>query len=330
MDVNALIAQANAAAAESDIDMNEAVGGGGSARLLPVGNAFAVLAGVVQLGKQPQEYQGKAKDPADEVQLTFALVGGIGQNGEKYVNEDGTPYILNVFPIAMQRNEKARAFRAFQKMNWRKTAKDFPQLLGQAFLLPITQKERSVTDKTMVSRPDLTGILPPVNPMDGQPYAVPQVDAKHFKLFLWERPTLEMWDSLYVEGTFDDGNTKNIQQGTIAAALNFQGSPIQTMLLQNSRPMPNPVSRKKAAAAPAAPAGSPIPGPGAIPAPGAAPTQAAQYAPPPTPATAPNGPSATNLAVAPALPSMPIPVPGVAVAPLPHVAGVAAPAATPQ
>lgn len=315
MDYQSLIAQANAAAAESDIDMNEAVSGGGSARLLPEGNALAVLVGVVQLGKQPQEYQGKAKDPMDEVQLTFALVGGLGRNGEKYVNEDGTPYILNVFPLAMQRNEKARAFRAFQKMNWRKTAKDFPQLIGQAFFLPITQKERSATDKTMVSRPDLTGILPPINPMDGQPFPVPQVDMKHFKMFLWERPTLEMWDSLYVEGSFDDGNTKNIQQATIAAALNFQGSPIQTLLLQHGRQLPNPVSRKKAAT-PATPAASPIPGPGAIPAattPGVAASAQATPAVNPLP-----------------IPGLPSAVPGVAAAPFPPVAGAAVPAATPQ
>ena len=70
-----LLAQANAAAEASGIDMNEAVRGGQGARLLPAGWAFAQLVEVIELGNHPQEYQGKAKDPAAEVQLGFALTG---------------------------------------------------------------------------------------------------------------------------------------------------------------------------------------------------------------------------------------------------------------
>ena len=269
IDVNSLIALANEAA-EYGPDMNEAVSGGSGARLLPVGNAFAVLIGVVELGKHQQEFNGKAKDPADEVQLTFALMGQ-GFNGEKYSNDDGTPYILKCYPFAMSRNEKARAFLTFKKMNWKGTAKSFPQLLGQAFFLPIKQQPKSKTDSTMVSRPDLTGILPPLDAMTGQPYQVPQVDPKLFHLFLWETPTIECWNSIYVEGTYDDGESKNVMQSTITAALNFQGSPIQQLLLAHNLPIPSPrKASSKPAAAPAAPAG-PTP---------AAPPIAAPAAPP--------------------------------------------------
>ena len=253
-EINQLLALANEAA-EFGPDMNEAVSGGGGGRLLPVGNAFAVLVGVIELGQHPQEFAGKAKDAADEVQLVFALVGGAGINGEKYVNDDGTPYILRCYPFALSRNEKARAFLTFKKMNWKGQAKSFAQLLGQAFFLPIKQVAKSKTDSALVSRPELTGIIPPLDSMTGAPYPAPQVDPKLYQLFLWERPTLECWDSLYAEGTFDDGESKNVLQGTIAAALNFQGSPIQTLLLNAQRPIPNPRQRaKKAAATPATPA----------------------------------------------------------------------------
>ena len=281
IDVSNLLALANEAA-EYGPDMNEAVSGGSGARLLPVGNAFAVLIGVVELGKHPQEFNGKAKEPADEVQLTFALMGQ-GFNGEKYANDDGTPYIMRCYPFAMSRNEKARAFLTFKKMNWKGQAKSFPQLLGQAFFLPIKQQPKSKTDATPVSRPDLTGILPPLDAMTGRPYQVPQVDPKLFHLFLWEKPTIECWDSIYVDGKYDDGESKNVTQGTITAALNFQGSPIQQLLLANGLPIPSPRKARNKPATPSDPAAGTTPAvppaaPPAVPSTPAAPAQVASYA----------------------------------------------------
>ena len=299
IDVNNLLALANEAA-EYGPDMNEAVSGGSGARLLPVGNAFAVLIGVVELGKHPQEFNGKAKEPADEVQLTFALMGQ-GFNGEKYANDDGTPYIMRCYPFTMSRNEKARAFLTFKKMNWKGQAKSFPQLLGQAFFLPIKQQPKSKTDATLVSRPDLTGILPPLDAMTGQPYQVPQVDPKLFHLFLWEKPTIECWDSIYVDGNYDDGESKNVTQGTITAALNFQGSPIQQLLLANGLPIPSPRKARSKPATPSDPAAGTTP---------AAPPAAPPVAPPAAPGVpspGPLAPPAAAAAVPAAIPAPPLP-----------------------
>ena len=290
--VNELLALANEASADG-VDMNEAVSGGGGGRLLPVGTAFAVLVGVVQIGRHPQEYNGKPKDPADEVQLTFALFG-TGHNGEKYQNDDGTPYIFEQWPMAMSRNEKARAFKLFGRMNWRKTAKDFPQLLNGMWLLPIKQKPKSATDPTLKSYGDFDAIAPAVDPLSGQPYAVPTIAPETFKLFLWERPTVQCWNSLYVDGKWDDGETKNRTQGHIVSALNFEGSGVQNMLLMNNLPIPAPVSRqrtaKPAAGVPGAGAGISAP-PSALAAPAAPPV------PPPAAVAAPVG-SSVGAAVA--------------------------------
>ena len=299
IDVSNLLALANEAA-EYGPDMNEAVSGGSGARLLPVGNAFAVLIGVVELGKHPQEFNGKAKEPADEVQLTFALMGQ-GFNGEKYANDDGTPYIMRCYPFTMSRNEKARAFLTFKKMNWKGQAKSFPQLLGQAFFLPIKQQPKSKTDATLVSRPDLTGILPPLDAMTGQPYQVPQVDPKLFHLFLWEKPTIECWDSIYVDGNYDDGESKNVTQGTITAALNFQGSPIQQLLLANGLPIPSPRKARNKPATPSDPAAGTTQ---------AAPPAAPPVAPPAAPGVpspGPLAPPAAAAAVPAAIPAPPLP-----------------------
>ena len=126
-ELQALAAQA----AATGPDMNETTKGGGGAKLLPERYAFARLVEVVELGNQPQEYNGKAKDPKPEVQLGFALWG------QGYQNEDGTPYIVRPYPFTVDRNEKARAIKIFKALNWRGTATHFAQLLGEAYLLKI-------------------------------------------------------------------------------------------------------------------------------------------------------------------------------------------------
>lgn len=58
------------------------------------------------------------------------------------------------------------------------------------------------------------------------------------KLFLWNHPTKECWDSIFVDGTFNkevDGKevavSKNWLQNSILAALNYEGSKLQEMLV---------------------------------------------------------------------------------------------------
>lgn len=55
------------------------------------------------------------------------------------------------------------------------------------------------------------------------------------RLFLWDYPDLEQWDSLKIEGTRDDGSSKNFIQDKIRAAENFVGSPIYNLLIESGR-----------------------------------------------------------------------------------------------
>lgn len=219
--LEALLSQANEVAAISD-DMNVAQKGGGG-RLLPAGYAFGRLVEYIELGMQPQEYNGKAKDPALEVQIGFALTG------EGYQNEDGTPYIIRPYSFAISRNEKAKAFKLFKALNWQGTAQHFAQLLGQAFLVKIVHVQAGA-DKKTVSRVDLDGFLPPIDPVTKQPYPIAAARDEDLQLFLWDKPTKEAWDSLYVEGTWDDGKSKNRTQEVILSALDFAGSPLEQLL----------------------------------------------------------------------------------------------------
>ena len=302
--------------AESGIDLNEAVNGGGGGRLLPAGYAFGRLVEYIEFGNQPQEFQGQAKDPALEFTLGFALTG------EGYQNDDGTPYIVRTYNTALSRNEKSRAFKMFKALNWKGTAKSFAQLLGETFLVKIKQVPKSKTDPKIVSRIDLDGFLPPLDPVTRQPYPIAEAPDDMYRLFLWSRPTKEAWDSLYIAGEYE-GKSKNRIQEQILAALDFQGSPLQQLLMASgvtALPTAAPATPVAAPVAAAPVAVAPTPAPAAVAAPVA-------------PAAVPDAPLAVPAAASPIsgslppfhIPSVPTPAP-VAVAPAPAPVGVQVPA----
>lgn len=304
--------------AESGIDMNEAVKGGGGGRLLPEGYAFGRLVEYIEFGKQPQEFQGQAKDPALEFALGFALTG------QGYQNDDGTPYVVRTYNIALSRNEKSRAFKLFKALNWKGTAKSFAQLLGETYLVKIKQVPKSKTDPKIVSRIDLDGFLPPLDPVTRQPYPIAEAPDDMYRLFLWSRPTKEAWDSLYIEGEYE-GKSKNRIQEQILAALDFQGSPLQQLLMASGvTTLPTAAPAVPVAAAPAAVA--PTPATVAAVAPAAFPV-----APAAVPAAVPAAPLAVPAAASPAVasvavPSVSVPIPApAAVPPVAAPVGVPAP-----
>lgn len=273
-------------AAEQGPDMNEVQKGGGGARLLPVGYAYGRLVEVVELGNHPQEFGGKQKDPALEVQLGFALYN---TGDRQYQNDDGTPYIIRPYSFAISRNEKARAYLLFKALNWKGTKKSFAQLLGDAFLVKIEHVPKSKTDPTLVSRVDLKGFLPPLDAASQMPYPIPAATDDLMRLFLWSHPTKAGWDALHIAGTYDDGKSKNYTQERILGALDFMGSPLQQLLFNAGV-----TALPTAPSAPAQPPAAPLP-------PGAG------YAPMTPPATQPVAPEVA--------PAVPLAHPAVPVAP---------------
>lgn len=134
MTVQEILALANEVAEQSH-DMNVAVKGGGGARLLPEGYAYCRLVEYVEFGMQPQEFGGKQKDPALEFQLGFALYNTADR---VYQNDDGTPYIIRPYSMAMSANEKARSFLLFKLLNWKNQYRHFGQMLTQGFLARVS------------------------------------------------------------------------------------------------------------------------------------------------------------------------------------------------
>ena len=242
MSVLARLQQQAAAVADKGLDMSQVSKGGAGKRLLPAGRAFARLIGYREFGNHVQTFQGKAKAPARMVRLTFAMWGkgdptGPNEQGNCYhlVNEDGTVKshgTYTTFDISLGNNEKSKIKHGFDKMNWTKKHKTFATMLGEAFLLPIEIKKGTKADSKPYNLIDWAGILPPLDPMSAQPYQVPEVKDEDYFAFLWDMPTKEDWDAMFIEGTNDKGQSKNFLQAMCLKAKDFPGSALETLLLE--------------------------------------------------------------------------------------------------
>lgn len=208
-----------AAARETATDMTE-VQKGGKARLLPEGYSLAYITGYIELGMQPQTYEGKAKNPAPEFVLRFSLLD------EGYCNEDGTPYSVETFSIAESRNEKAKAFKLFKLLNWQNQHKCWIDLIGELIMVKIEHYKGGPDKKETKSRVALDGFLPPLDPRSKKPYDAAPLPEEDLVVFLWDYPTLENWDSL-----------RDFHKQDALKALNFPGSELEGLLIENGRPL---------------------------------------------------------------------------------------------
>lgn len=318
MTTNSVLARAQALAAQAaavSVDMNESVAGGGGGRLIAAGQYVGRLVECVEMGVQPQEYQGQAKDPAMNVRLGVCLF---------YTDPDKAgdpaPYVMRPRELTISRNEKATAFKAFAALNYKRDPgiKHFAQFIGQPFLFTVEVKVTKETKRQYnVIAWDKTS--PAVDPMSKQPYAVPEAPEDAYRIFLWDFPTKEDWDALYIDGVNDKGDSKNFIQETILGALNYQGSPLQ-LLLGGVGGAVAPQAAAPQAVAPAAPAApvAPVEVPPAPLAVSAAGVPSQPTLPPgatsattvtTSPTEAPAAPAVPAAPVAPAAPALPV-IPG--------------------
>ena len=238
INLNALSSLVNATVAEQGIDQSVTQSGGNFADvLLPKGTYFGRFMEYIELGKKIPMHMGKptGKPAVMNVRLGFIVY-----------TPDGSIKRINPFPMAVSSFEKAKFKQVFDKMNYDGTLKHMAQRLGQAFMFEVEQytSKAGKTSNTI----DFLSLrtLPRFDPQTGQAVELPALDEAGLRLFLFDNPTKETWDSLYIE-------KNNFLQEDILSAVNYEGSPLQ-QLLEGAVPSPEALAPQAPASAPTAPA----------------------------------------------------------------------------
>lgn len=260
-----------AAVATQDVDMTETGTGGGAYEdvLLPKGDYYGHFVEYVEYGKRIPTNNGKptGKPAVLNARVCFIVYG---PNGEK---KRIRSWYLPVF-----NSERANFKKLFDRLNYDGNTKHAAQKLGTAWVIPVEQHTSKAGKTSNVIDYSLLRPLPKFDPNTGEPIVIPALNPEDVKVFLWNNPTKETWDSLYIDGVKDDGTSKNFIQEDIMKAVDFEGSPLQQMLTGG---IPAPESLAPApATAPAAPTAPAQPAPVAPAAPAAPVAPAAPMAPP--------------------------------------------------
>lgn len=219
-----------------------------SRRVIPTGTVSARFVEYIELGLQPQPpFQGKAKEPANEVRLTFELLGK--DNIRKL--DDGTEIADRIsVPMTIMLSDRAKYkkfFNAMAEAHPDKTFTAMPQMLGLEFQVQVIHEEgrdgnkypRIVRDgNPLIFRAEKEVRDEDDNVIGYNKIKVRPAIGKQ-RIFLFNHPTKEDWDDLFIEGerevtdkvTGEKTNvSKNFIQEKIMAALNFKGSAVEAML----------------------------------------------------------------------------------------------------
>ena len=243
-----------AAAAENEDQTQTTTGGFEPPK---VGVRVARLREYIELGMHPQTYNGEAKPAADEVRLTFELMGPEDLKKYEVVNEDGSKTQVEKFEtisvsLTKKFNEKAGYTKLFQTM--RKAHGDVHKhmaaMLGLPFVIEVVHNKSKDGKRTYANIKDSTRgwlIMPPfkIDAVAGtsSPYAVPDLMGDK-KVFIWDLAADNpgMFSSLFIAGTRERTvkdeagiekkvqESKNWLQEKICGATNFVGSPLHSLL----------------------------------------------------------------------------------------------------
>lgn len=235
-----------AKAAANGADQTKSVAGGGDYTPPAAGPGLARFVGYVEIGKQKGTFKG-APTVKEKVLLIFELVG------KRHAVADGEqPHRITV-EETYSLNEKANFFKLFQRMNYRQDAQHIVQLLGEGYKVEVVhdkwtgKDDKERTSAVLRSAAGYT-IAPPRKEDEDSAtgwvdVAVPPAQSA-LRCFLWNEADMQQWGSLFIEGEYperkDDkgvvtaaAKSKNVLQHKVMSAVNFQGSPIHTLLAAN-------------------------------------------------------------------------------------------------
>lgn len=273
--LNNITALVNETVETQGVDHSITQQGGGNFEdvLLPKGTYYGRMVEYIELGKKIPMNAGK---PTGKPAVLNVRTGFI------IYTPDGGIKRINPFPMAVSSFEKAKFKQLFDKMNVDGTMKHLAQALGKPMAFEVEQHTTKAGKTLNVIEFSGTRALPKFDPNTGAAIVLPELDEQFLRLFLWNNPTKETWESLHIE-------KNNFIQEDILAAVDFEGSALQQLLMGG---VPSPE-----ALAPAAPSG-----PGAVQNSNLEVVQQAQHAQAPAAPVAPAAPIAPVAPVAPIAP----------------------------
>lgn len=252
MNINDL---ANAQAEQEDYTKPES--GGNFERELPVaGHCVMRLREYVELGVHSTATKAyPKKKPAAKARFVFELT--TPKHVKEVENSEGSKKRFGqtmAISCVISKSEKSNYMKLFKQLNYAGEAKVPAQCLGKAymgFIVHAYDKADIGSDgkpaagaKPKWANLQKDGVYTVEPPRVVDPLAETITEIKvpemlgDMKLFLWNMPTQECWDSLFIDGEYEretDGKTetvsKNWMQNLILSALNYEGSPLQEMLM---------------------------------------------------------------------------------------------------
>ena len=220
---------------------------------IPAGNRLARLVSYVELGVHYQMFQGKKaqydngklagrdKPPVLHIALTFEVPN------EEHTGPDpltiatsrrvdsGEFYDALTVSEGLANGTMSRAnalktvFMKYLTALQQATGKNYPSLAQFAneqtpLMINVTNRKNKEGDKTYANMKPAGICAPQWTGPDGKTtkYEVPPTKGTYVPVFDWDAPTAEAWAGL-----------KQYHKDGIKAALNFQGSPIEMLLIQN-------------------------------------------------------------------------------------------------
>lgn len=223
----------------------------------PEGRHRARFIGYVELGmRDGGEWKGKKKPDVLKAYLYYELYG---KKVEKIIEVDGVEKTINPIHremIDVKVGEKANMTKLFKKMvAGRDGITHIAQMLEEPFLLSISHNEvekdgkKRIYENIKTKDDGYTLSAPIIETMDDEgettvkKIKVPDQIAPT-RLLLWEDPTVEQWDSIFVDGEYErevDGKTitvsKNfVQNDILSEAKDFEGSPLEALLAGKEMP----------------------------------------------------------------------------------------------
>lgn len=235
-----------AAVAVQDVDMTETGTGGGAFEdvLLPKGEYFGHFVEYVEYGKRVPTNNGKPTGKPAVLNTKVCFIVYTPDGGKKRIRS---------LPMPVFNDPRSNFKKLFDRLNYAGDIQHAAQKLGTAWVVPVEQYTSKAGKVSNIIDYALLQPLPKFNPQTGEPITIPELNLDDVKVFLWNNPTKETWDSLYIEGINEKtGKSKNFIQEDIMQAADFEGSPLQQMLT-GGIPAPESLAPAAAASAPAAP-----------------------------------------------------------------------------